>query len=235
MKTNFSKFEESIGVSFKNKLLLKEALTHRSYLNENPSWDVPHNERFEYLGDAVLELIVSEYLFKKFPERPEGELTSLRAALVNYQMLSKVARDVGFEGWIFLSRGEGKDTGRARDVILANAMEALLGAIYIDLGYKSTYEFVERFILPHLDKIISEKLYVDPKSYLQEIAQEKMKVTPTYEVLKEQGPAHQKRFSVGVFFGETLIAQGEGASKQEAESSAASVALKNFKKKEEDK
>lgn len=230
MAHDITQFEKTISVSFHNQALLKEALTHRSYINENPSWDVPHNERLEYLGDAVLELIVSDELFQRFPERAEGELTSLRAALVNYQMLGSIARTVGIEEYLFLSRGEAKDAGKAREIILANAFESLIGALYVDQGYVVAKEFLSRVLFPHIQKVIDEKLYIDPKSLLQEIVQEKMKLTPVYRVLEERGPDHQKRFFVGVFFGETLAAQGEGLSKQEAESAAARIALENFEK-----
>ncbi len=231
MSTDFDPLEGTLGLVFRNRKFLKEALTHRSYLNENPAWDVPHNERLEYLGDAVLELVVSAHLFKKFPEKEEGELTTLRAALVNYQMLAHVAHGLNLHDWIFLSRGEAKDGGRARDVILANALEAVLGAIYLDLEYAAAEIFVSRFILPHLSQVIAAKSYLDPKSSLQELIQEKMKLTPSYHVLKEEGPAHQKRFFVGVFFGENLVAQGDGLSKQEAETAAARSAHNGFKDK----
>jgi len=221
--------EKKLGIVFKNKALLQEALTHRSYLNENPSWNVPHNERLEFLGDAVLELASTENLFNRFPQYPEGQLTSLRAALVNYQMMAKIARDLELENFILLSRGEAKDTGRAREVILANAMEALIGAIYLDSGYGEAKRIIEQFVVePHVDKILETGLYKDPKSYLQEIAQEKLKVTPTYSVLEEWGPDHKKIFRTGVYFGDKLIAEGEGYSKQEAEIEAAKNALKDL-------
>lgn len=220
--------EKKIGVNFKNPDLLKEAVTHRSYLNEKPSWPVPHNERLEYLGDAVLELAISEMLYKKFPTDPEGQLTLLRAALVNYQMLSQVAVSINLDKFILMSKGEAKDTGKAREVILANAIEALIGAIYLDQGLSKINEFVEKFITVHLKEVLKNKTYKDAKSTLQEIIQEKLKVTPTYDVLEESGPAHQKIFKIGVFFGEKLIAQGEGTSKQEGETAAAKEALKKY-------
>lgn len=220
--------ENKIGLIFKNKALLKEALTHRSYLNENPSWGAPHNERLEFLGDAVLELAVTENLFNRFPDYPEGQLTSLRAALVNYQTMANAARDMDLGNFILLSRGEAKDIGRAREVILANAMEALIGAVYLDSGYAETKKFTEKFVIdPYLGQIIENHLYKDPKSQLQEVAQEKLKLTPTYQLLEEWGPDHKKIFKMGVFFGDKLIAQGEGYSKQEAEIEAARNALKN--------
>lgn len=218
-------FAEKINVSFANIDLLKEALTHRSYLNENQSWSLPHNERLEFLGDAVLELIVTEFLYAKYPDFQEGHLTSLRAALVNYQMLGKVAREIALEKFIYLSRGEARDFGKAREVILANAVEALLGAIYLDQGYEVTRTFVTNSILPHLDEVIEKQLYKDPKSTLQEIVQEQRKMTPTYKVLNEEGPDHAKVFHVGVFAGDEMLADATGTSKQEAETNAATHAL----------
>lgn len=229
MASNLSKLEQKLRVQFNNKNLLKEALTHRSYLNEYRRASVSHNERLEYLGDAVLELITTEYLFNKYPEYQEGRLTSLRAALVNYQMLSKVAKEINLEDYLLLSRGEAKDTGKARDVILANALEALIGALYLDQGYESTDRLIKDIILNHLEEVIEQELYRDSKSTLQEIVQEKLKATPTYKILKEQGPDHKKEFLVGVFFGSELKAQGTGASKQEAEYEAAKAALAAFK------
>ena len=228
---DLSSFEKKINYSFKNQNLLKEALTHRSYINENPDWGVSHNERLEFLGDAVLELTVTEILFLKYPEMPEGELTSIRAALVNYQMLAEVAKIIGLEEVILLSKGETKDTGRAREVILANALEALLGALYLDSGYEITKNFVSETVLSRLSKVMSEELYKDPKSYLQEITQEKMKLTPAYEILSEEGPDHAKVFESGVYFGKKLIAAGKGFSKQEAEVEAAKKALEEISQK----
>ncbi|MBI5306502.1 ribonuclease III [Candidatus Wolfebacteria bacterium] len=230
---DFSQFEQKIGIVFKNKNLLKEALTHRSYLNENPRWSVdfmsPHNERLEFLGDAVLELTSTEILFNKFPKSNEGEMTSIRAALVNYQMLAAVAKETGLDEFILLSKGEAKgpEGGKAREVILANAFESLLGAVYLDDGYSSAKAFIEKFVMNHLDEVIEKKLYKDPKSLLQEIVQEKFKITPTYSVLEEKGPDHAKIFKIGVYFGEKIMADGEGLSKQEGEVEAAKNALKN--------
>ena len=222
-----SSLEKKIGVIFKNKNLLKGALTHRSYLNENPKWG-QHNERLEFLGDSVLELITSEFLYKKYPEQTEGQLTVLRAALINYQMLAKVAREIELENYILLSKGEAKDFGKGREVISANAFEALLAAIYLDRGYKTSENFVGKFLLPHLEEVEEKQLYRDPKSFLQEIIQERLKLTPAYRVLEESGPDHQKIFRVGVYTGEKLIAEGKGLSKQEAEINAASQALSSL-------
>jgi len=221
--------EKSIDVQFKNKDLLTESLTHRSYLNEYPRWHLPHNERLEYLGDAVLELLVSEKLFKRFPEYPEGKLTVLRAALVNYQILAKVAERLKLQDFILMSRGEKKDTGKAREVILANAMEALIGAIHIDQGFEAVRPFVERFVMSNLEEVLETKSYKDSKSELQEIVQERLKLTPTYRVLEESGPAHKRLFKMGVYFGEKLVANGDGTSKQEAEIDAAKNALAKYK------
>ena len=221
--------KEKIGYAFKNEDLLKEALTHRSYLNENPSWRYPHNERLEFLGDAVLELAVTEVLYAKFPSEAEGRLTTLRAALVNYQRLAMVARDLGLEAEIYLSKGEAKDTGRGREVILANACEALVGAMYLDAGYETAKRFVERHVLAYLEEILAKGLYRDPKSTLQETMQEEAKLTPQYEVLSETGPDHKKTFRVGVYAGEKLLAEGIGPSKQDAEIDAARQALEKLK------
>lgn len=225
---NLEKLENLIGYEFKNKDLLKEALTHRSYLNENPSWAVPHNERLEFLGDAVLELATTETLFEQFPKEPEGKLTTLRAALVNYQMLAKLSKQISLENFLLMSRGEAKDTGRARAVILANAMEALIGAIYLDGGYGEAKKFVEKFILPETSEVLQKKLYKDPKSLLQEKSQAELKVTPTYRLLSESGPDHQKIFVVGVYLDDKKISEGKGFSKQEAEVDAARKALDSF-------
>ncbi|MEY4731119.1 MAG: hypothetical protein RL681_65 [Candidatus Parcubacteria bacterium] len=217
---------QKIGTSFKNPDLLREALTHRSYLNEHPDWDLPHNERLEYLGDAVLELAVTEYLYHKFPEDPEGQLTVLRAALVNYQLLARVAQEIGLEGYILMSKGERADTSKAREVILANAMESVIGAIYLDQGFSPAAKFAEQFVLPHLQEILEKRSYKDAKSELQENVQEKTRITPSYRVLEETGPAHRRVFRVGVYVGEEKIGEGEGMSKQEAELDAAKDALR---------
>ena len=222
-----SDLEKKIGIVFKNKKLLNEALTHRSYLNENPSWG-QHNERLEFLGDSVLELITSEFLYKKYPNENEGQFTILRAALINYQMLAQVAREIELENHLLLSKGEAKDFGKGREAILADAFEALLAAIYLDQGYKVSENFVSKFLLPHLDEIEKRQLYKDPKSLLQEMIQEQSKLTPTYKVLEESGPDHQRIFRVGVYVGEKLIAEGKGSSKQEAELNAASQALSSL-------
>lgn len=220
-----SKLEKSLGYKFKNEELLQEALTHRSYLNENPRWHVPHNERLEFLGDAVLELVVTENLFGKFPHEDEGKLTTLRAALVNYQMLAKLSGQIDLEKNILMSKGEAKDKGRAREVILANAMEALIGSLHRDGGYEVAKKFIETFILPEIKEVLEKGSYKDPKSMLQEKAQATKKVTPNYKLIAEKGPDHKKIFVVGVYIGDEEIARGEGMSKQDAEVEAAKKAL----------
>jgi ribonuclease-3 len=215
---------EKIGVNFRDISLLQQAVTHRSYLNENRGYELDHNERLEFLGDAVLELIVTEYLYAKYNE-PEGDLTSWRSALVNGDMLAKVAQRIGVEKFLMMSRGEAKDTGRARMYLLANAMEAIIGAIYLDQGYDAAKKFVKENIVVELGEILAKKLYLDPKSYFQEKAQENCKVTPSYRVIKEWGPDHDKHFIMGVYLGDELVAEGEGNSKQEAQREAARIGL----------
>ena len=210
---------------FSKKEFLEEAITHRSYLNENRKLNLSHNERLEFLGDAVLELVVTEYLFKNYPN-PEGEMTNWRAALVNGEMLSKIAGDVGIEEHILMSKGEKKDTGKARQYILANAVEAIIGAIYLDKGYEESQKFIQKFIVAKLPEVFETKSYLDAKSYFQEKAQEVNQVTPHYEVVEEWGPDHDKQFKVAVFLGDEKIAVGQGSSKQEAQRNAAEEGLK---------
>ncbi len=223
---DFSKFEKKIGVNFKDKGLLKQAFTHRSYINENPSLKIGHNERLEFLGDAVLELIITEHLYGKYPRGTEGEMTSLRAALVNANMLCDVARDLKMGDFLLLSKGEAKDVGRARQYILANAFEALVGAIYLDRGYDEIFSFLKKNLFPKLKEVIENKLWIDSKSLFQEKAQEILGITPNYKIISESGPDHDKRFIVGVYLNEKLIAEAEGDSKQGAEEASARKALK---------
>ncbi|MEK7565304.1 MAG: ribonuclease III [Patescibacteria group bacterium] len=221
---NLQKLEHKLGVVFKDKNLLKQALIHRSWLNENPENGLENNERLEFLGDAVLELVVTEYLYKKY-KNPEGELTNWRAALVNYINLSEVAGVLEFNDFLLLSKGEAKDMGRARQVILANTMEAIIGAIYLDHGYETVAKFINKNILCDLEKIIKSKSYKDSKSLFQEQSQEKFGITPNYKVLNETGPDHDKVFEVGVYLNEDMVGKGSGPSKQEAEQKAAEAAL----------
>lgn len=230
---DFSKFEKANELNFGNKELLKQAFVHRSYINENPNLGMSHNERLEFLGDAVLELVVTEYLYKTYPKKTEGEMTALRAALVNANTLAEAASGVDMEDFMLLSKGEAKSlpsgkqasSTKAGQYILANAFEALVGAIYIDSDYKTTAVFLEKKLLPRIKEIIEKKLWIDAKSFFQEKAQEMEGFTPEYKVVKEVGPDHEKRFTMGVFLGSEKVAEGEGMSKQEAEQNAAREAL----------
>ncbi len=221
-------FEKKIGIEFSDKKLLKQVFVHRSYLNENPGFLLEHNERLEFLGDAVLELIVTQYLYENF-SNPEGELTNLRSSLVKGAMLSNIAKELGMDEHLYLSRGESRSEGKSRQLILANALEALIGAIFLNQGYEAARKFIQHNLIKHLKNIIENKLYLDPKSHLQELAQEKLGLTPTYKVVTETGPDHSKIFEVGCYIGEKMYAKGNGSSKQTAESAAAAEALAKWK------
>jgi len=209
--------------------LLVEALTHRSYLNEHPDSGSGHNERLEFLGDAVLELITTEFFFRKYPEKNEGDLTAYRAATVNTETLYRVASEIGINDFLLLSRGEAKDTGRARQTILANAYEALIGALYLDRGFRAARDFAQRTLLQRMaGEVILNRLWRDAKSYFQEKAQEMKAITPVYKVLSERGPDHDKTFVVGLYLGSELVAEGEGSSKQRAEQEAARRGLLKY-------
>ena len=221
----FNAFEKKIGYTFKNQKLLEQAFTHRSYLNENRELGREHNERLEFLGDAVLELVVTEFLYAKYPDKPEGDLTAYRAALVNTQSISAAAAALGMNDFLLLSKGEARDTGRARQIILANAFEAMIGAIYLDAGYAVAKDFIAKQLFHKADEVVAKRLWQDAKSRLQEIAQEQFGITPTYELVNQSGPDHDKRFVVSANIGSEKIAQGEGRSKQEAEQDAAQKAL----------
>lgn len=225
METDFSQFERSVGLVFRDEALLRSAFTHRSYLNEHRGERLEHNERLEFLGDAVLELSTTHFLFTKFPEKAEGELTALRSALVNTNTLSEAAAALGMNEYLLLSKGESKDTGRARAFLLANTFEALIGAIYLDQGYEAADRFITENLFPKLAEILEKKLWLDAKSHFQEKAQQHEGATPSYATLKESGPDHDKHFTVGVYLKEVLAGQGEGRSKQEAEQDAARNAL----------
>jgi len=223
---DFSGLEEKLGVKFKNIDLLNQAMVHRSYLNEHPDFRLGHNERLEFLGDAVLELVVTEHLHNNYPN-PEGDMTNWRAALVNANTLSAICKDMGAEDYLFLSRGESKDTGtKARQYILANAFESIIGAIYLDGGYDVSKKFITERVLVKLPYILEHKLYLDPKSRFQEASQEVAGVTPTYRVVDEKGPDHNKWFKIGVYLNDELVAEGEGSSKQEAQVQAAENGIK---------
>ncbi|MEK7631386.1 MAG: ribonuclease III [Patescibacteria group bacterium] len=222
---NFQEFEKVIGIEFANPEVLKQAFVHRSYLNEHPDFPLAHNERLEFLGDAVLELVVTEYLYTTFPN-PEGELTNWRASLVNAKTLSEIAAGLDMSDYLYLSRGESRDPkSKARQIILANAIEAVVGAIYLDQGYKAAEKFVSDHVLTRLKYIMDNDLARDAKSRFQESAQEKLGVTPTYKVMSQTGPDHNKKFVVAVYIGEDKIAEGDGTSKQEAQMAAAAAGL----------
>ncbi|MBU0750350.1 ribonuclease III [Patescibacteria group bacterium] len=224
MTTDVAAHGAKLCLTFKNLDLLAEALTHRSYINENKGAKA-HNERLEFLGDAVLELAVTHFLFNKYPTKPEGELTAFRASLVNTYSLADSAELIGLNDMLLLSKGESKDTGRARQIILANAFEALLGAIYLDQGYEAAEAFIAKNLYSKIEDVIAKRAWQDAKSRFQEVAQEKRSITPTYKIVREEGPDHNKQFTVGVHLGNEKIAEGMGASKQEAEQSAAQAAL----------
>ena len=224
----YKKLEKQMGMKFKNWHLLRTAFVHRSYLNEHKSSDLEHNERLEFLGDAVLELAVTEYLYSNFPN-PEGDLTNWRSALVKGNMLAKIARDLSVGEYLFLSHGEEKSGGRNKDYLLANAFEAVIGVIYLELGYKKAQKFIEKFLLVHLEGILKTGSHIDAKSKLQEMAQEKVGVTPNYKLQHEEGPDHDKIFTMGAFIGDRMVGKGNGSSKQIAEQVAAEDALKRLK------
>ena len=224
-----TQLEKIIGFKFDNRDLLTQAIVHRSYLNEHPDFKLDHNERLEFLGDAVLELAVTEYLYQNF-QNPEGELTNWRASLVNGDSLADVGKGLGIEEFILMSRGESRDkNSKARMYILANAMEAIIGAIYLEHGFAAAQKFISKNIIVKLDDILKKKLYIDPKSNFQEKAQEKAGITPNYKVISSHGPVHAKIFKVGVYLDKELVATGEGSSKQEAQIQAAQNALEKKK------
>ena len=232
----FDRFERDAGITFKDKSLLRTAFTHRSYLNESKAGKKEavvgagrHNERLEFLGDAVIELIVTDHLFRKFPDANEGDLTGYRSALVNAVMLGGIAEQLGMNECLLLSRGEAKDTGRARATILANTFEAVTGAYYLDQGYAAVEKFIHTYVLTHIDEVVSRGLWRDAKSAFQELAQAKYGMTPVYATIKADGPDHAREFTVAVSVGDVMVAEGRGQSKQEAEQAAAQRALEEGK------
>ncbi|PIR85666.1 ribonuclease III [Candidatus Kaiserbacteria bacterium CG10_big_fil_rev_8_21_14_0_10_44_10] len=225
MEIELSKLEKILGVEFIDKNYLLSAITHRSYLNEHKEATQEHNERLEFLGDAVLELVVTDYLYQKYPEKPEGELTAVRAALVNTVSLAESAQKLGLNDFMLMSKGEAKDTGRARQYILANAFESCIGAIYLDQGYDAAKKFIGEQLFNKTDKIVEKKLWQDAKSRFQELAQDKVSITPSYEMLSQEGPDHDRMFTIGVFLRDEKVAEGKGRSKQEAEQDAAEKAI----------
>lgn len=224
----YKKLEEQIGITFKDYHLLRQAFVHRSYLNEHRESQLGSNERLEFLGDAVLELVVTEYLFSNF-QNPEGELTNWRSALVKGEMLAKISTELKLGEYLFLSHGEEKSGGRTKDYLLANTFEALIGVIYLEMGYQVAQVFVGKFLLVHLKDILDTGGHIDSKSHLQEIAQEKVGVTPSYELQTEEGPDHDKIFTMAAYIGNRMVGKGKGGSKQLAEQKAAEDALKRLK------
>ena len=225
----YSNFLRKIKVVFKDQRLLATAFVHRSYVNEHKDAVNGDNERLEFLGDAVLELVATEFLYASFPESGEGKLTAFRSALVKGKHLAQVARKLGLGEYLMLSRGEEKSGGREKNFLLANTLEALIGAIYLDRGFDAAHKFIDRFILTNLGDIMEKGLHVDAKSHLQEITQEKYGIAPTYTVLAESGPDHDKTYEVGAYIGEKLLGKGADSSKQKAQEAAASSALKGLK------
>lgn len=223
-KASFEVLEERLGVQFKDRDLLQQVFIHRSYLNEHRGFPLGHNERLEFLGDAVLELVVTEHLYKTYPN-PEGEMTAWRSSLVKGEMLAEVARELGFPAYLVLSKGEEKSGGKDKGYLLANSFEAFIGALYMDAGYDACAQVISKVLLVRLPSIIDKKLFIDPKSRLQEYTQEHFSETPTYVLLGEEGPDHAKQFMVAVTIGGKQVAQGIGSSKQSAQVSAAEQAL----------
>ena len=219
--------KEKLGFAFKNPELLVTALTHRSYVNEHRSAH-EHNERLEFLGDAVLELVSSDFLYQNYDE-PEGIMTAVRSALVRTESIGEAGKELGYEPLVRLSKGEARGSERAHDVILADCFEAVIGAIYLDQGYEKAREFIYKHILVKIDTILEEGLWRDPKSYVQELAQKIDGITPVYKTLKEDGPDHDKTFTVGLYVGDSLMGVGNGHSKQEAQTEAAREGVKKYR------
>ncbi len=226
---DIEKFEQMVGLKFKNKELLKRALTHRSFLNENKQDDLKNNERLEFLGDAVLELVISEYLFHEYPDRPEGELTSFRAAVVKTENLAKVSKELNFGQYLLMSKGEEMTGGREKEYLLANTFEAIVGAFYLDQGYEPVKEFLTKHLTPQISTIVKYRLDVDAKTKLQEKTQSIFKTTPVYKIVHEKGPDHDKIFTVKVIIKGKAYGEGTGATKQKAEDAAAAATLKKIK------
>lgn len=227
---DLSNLENKLGLNFKDKNLLKTAFIHRSFLNEHPKERLPHNERLEFLGDSVLGFVISNYLYKKYPNHPEGDLTNFRSSIVNAKILAKVAQDLVLGDYLYLSRGEEATGGRGRQYILANTYESLLGAIYLDHGLEEATKFITNSLIPHLGQIIKKKLYKDYKSQLQEISQARFNITPSYKLISEKGPDHTKIFEIGAYLDKKILAKGTGQSKQASEQAAAKIVLENLEK-----
>ncbi len=228
MSKDLKILQKEIGIMFKDESILTNAFIHRSYLNENKKFS-EHNERLEFLGDAVLELVVTEYLYLNY-KNPEGDLTNWRSALVKTESISEAAKKLGFEDYLMMSRGESSSSGRARQLILANSFESVVGAIYLDQGYEVVKKFITEHLIINLEKIIEEKLYLDSKSHFQELAQEREGITPRYDVISEEGPDHDKIFTISVKIGDKVWGKGSGPSKQLGQQAAAENALLKYEK-----
>jgi ribonuclease-3 len=222
----YAELEKSIEIDFKNKNLLDLAFVHKSYVNEHRDRKDKHNERLEFLGDAVLELVVTEFLYKNYPAKGEGILTNWRAALVKGKHLAEIAEKLDLGLYLYLSRGEERSGGRKKSYILANTLEALIGAVYLDKGYKVAHTFIDKHILAQLGGILEKGLHIDAKSRFQEVCQEVLGITPEYRLVKDEGPDHSKNFIMAAYIGKKKIAEGGGSSKQKAEQNAALAALK---------
>jgi len=220
--------EQRIGITLKNKDLLTQAFMHRSFVVENRMGDLASNERLEFLGDAVLELVVSDYIYRKFETQPEGVLTQWRSIIVNTKTLAEACKELGLGQYIFLSRGEKASGGAEKERILANILEALIGAAYIDSGYEQAEKFITSAILNRAAALLTTSQDYNPKGILQEKAQATKRVTPEYQVIEESGPDHQKIFRCAVFLDKQKLAEGSGKSKKEAEEDAARNALKKL-------
>ena len=226
---DLNKLQKRLDLKFTDESLLKQALVHRSYLNEHPDFKMGHNERLEFLGDAVLEIVVTEFLYLNFTETPEGDLTNWRASLVNAKMLYEIARELNIEECLYLSKGESRDKNKkSRQFILANAVEAIIGAIYLSLGLPAAKKFILKNVVSKLDDILRNQSYLDPKSHFQEKAQEVRGITPHYQILDEEGPDHAKVFTVGLYLDQELITTGHGSSKQEAQVDADAKGVKKM-------
>lgn len=231
MNNNYKTLEKTLGTTFNNQDLLLTSLTHRSYLNEHKDENLVNNERLEFLGDAVLELIISVHLFETYPERPEGELTSFRSAVVRTESLAEASKELGVGQYLRMSKGEFESGGSDKDYLLANTYESVLGAIYMDKGYEECKKFVFKTLVPKIADIVKNRSDIDSKTKIQELIQYQYKVTPTYDVLNENGPDHDKTFTVGVKIEDELIGKGQGTSKQKAEEEAATEGIKFLLKK----
>lgn len=226
MINRYEALEQKINISFSNRNLLDTAFVHKSYVNEHRDRKSEHNERLEFLGDAVLELVVTDFLYRNYPSKGEGIMTNWRSALVKGKHLAEISQKLDLGLYLYLSRGEERSGGRKKNFILANTLEALIGAIYLDRDYAAALAFIEEFILKQLGSILEKGLHIDAKSRFQEICQELLEVTPEYRLMREEGPDHDKVFTMGAFIGEEFIAEGSGSSKQNAEQEAATAALK---------